>query len=954
VGSNPQALVAADVNGDGKVDLISANLGVATNNNSFGPLSYGTLTVLTNNGSGISTNTATFSTGVGPTALVAIDVNGDGRPDLIALNDINYTNRSVNVTNAAASLSILFNTSNFVNTVALQTAPGNTAITYGQTLGATGLSGGVATNEAGVTVNGTFTYNTATNSVPGAGTANFAVTFAATPPTDYQPITFNVSVTVNPLTAILTGARAYDGTAVATNKILSVSNKLAGDSVTVSAGSAVLAAATIGTNSITSLGSLALGGTKAADYTLSGAGGSVIITQAVPVVALASSQNPQFNGAAVSFTATLPAYASGTIQFLTNGVNFDLETITSGSATSVATASLPVGSNTITAAYSGDANDLATATSLNQLIDPFPLPVILNGTRVYDGTTIAAYGILSVANIVGSDNVTVSAGSAGLASATVGLNAITSNNSLALGGLNAANYTLSGLSGAVVITPLPVVLNGTRAYDGTSNAVYGVLSVANNVGGDIVTVSAGSVGLAAATVGTNAIISNAAIALGGLNGGNYTPSGVSGSVIITQAVPAIVLASSQNPQFNGAGVSFTATLPADATGSIQFLTNGVNFDLETITSGSATSVATASLPVGSNTISAAYSGDANYQASSSSLNQLIDSIPLPVILNGTRVYDGTTNAAYVILSVANSIGSDDVTVSAGSVGLTTANIGTNAITSTNGLSLGGLNAANYTLSGLSGTVVITALPVVLNGTRVYDGTSVATNNILSVTNNVVGDIVTVSAGSVGLAAANVGTNAIVSNNALALGGLNASNYTPSGVSGFVIITQAVNAIALTSSQNPSGFGVGVNFTATLPSFATGTIQFLANGVNFDSEGLTAGTVGSVFTATLPIGSNTIAAAYSGDANYVPATNYLGQVVIPPQFSAPVLGSAGLVLSGSFGTPFGTYYILSSTNLALPTSQWTPLLTNQFDLNGNYNFTNPFTPAPGVYFILEMP
>jgi hypothetical protein len=697
VSANPQALVAADINGDGKVDLISANLGVATNNNSFGPVSYGTLTVLANNGSGIFTNPATFSTGVGPTALVAMDVNSDGRPDLIALNNINYTNRSVNVTNSAASLSILFNTSNFVNTVVLQTAPSTTAITYGQTLAATGLSGGVATNEAGVAVNGTFAYNN-TNSIPGVVSTN-PVTFTPTPPTDYQPFTFNLSVTVNPLTAILTGTRAYDGTSVVANNILSVSNKLAGDNVTVSAGSAALAGATIGTNSITSLGNLVLGGTKAANYTLSGAGGAVIITPAVPVVTLASSQNPQFNGAGVSFTATLPVYATGTIQFLTNGVNFDLETITSGSAGSVATSLLPVGSNTITAAYSGDANDQASATSLSQLTDPFPLPVILNGTRVYDGTTNAVYGILSVANKVGSDNVTVSAGSVGLASAMAGMNSITSTNNLALGGLNAANYTLSGMSGAVGITPLPVVLTGTRAYDGTPDAVYGILLVTNNVGGDIVTVSAGSAGLAAA---------------------------------------------------------------------------------------------------------------------------------------------------------------------------------------------------------------------------------------------------------------NVGTNAITSNNGLALGGLNAANYTPTGVSGSVVITQAVNVIALTSSQNPSGYGVGVNFTATLPSFATGTIQFLTNGVNFDNESLTAGTAGSVTTASLRLGSNNIVAAYSGDANDVAVTNSFGQMVVPPQFNGIVLGSGGLMMSGSFGVPFGTYYILASTDMTLPVNQWTPVFTNQFDGGGNYNFTNPITPAPGVYFILEVP
>jgi hypothetical protein len=478
--------------------------------------------------------------------------------------------------------------------------------------------------------------------------------------------------------------------------------------------------------------------------------------------------------------------------------------------------------------------------------------------------------------------------------------------------------------------------------------------VSNKLAGDNVTVSAGSAALAVATIGTNSITSLGNLVLGGTKAANYTLSGAGGAVIITPAVPVVALASSQNPQFNGAGVSFTATLPVYATGTIQFLTNGVNFDLETITSGSAGSVATSLLPVGSNTITAAYSGDANDQASATNLSQLTDPFPLPVVLNGTRVYDGTTNAGYVILSVANKVGSDNVTVSAGSVGLASATVGMNSITSTYNLALGGLNAANYTLSGMSGAVGITPLPVVLTGTRAYDGTPDAVYGILLVTNNVGGDIVTVSAGSAGLAAANVGTNAITSNNGLALGGLNAANYTPTGVSGSVVITQAVNVIALTSSQNPSGYGVGVNFTGTLPSFATGTIQFLTNGVNFDNESLTAGTAGSVTMAALRLGSNNIVAAYSGDANDVAVTNSLGQMVVPPQFNGIVLGSGGLVMSGSFGVPFGTYYILASTDMTLPVNQWTPVFTNQFDGSGNYNFTNPITPASGVYFILEVP
>ena len=40
----------------------------------------------------------------------------------------------------------------------------------------------------------------------------------------------------------------------------------------------------------------------------------------------------------------------------------------------------------------------------------------------------------------------------------------------------------------------------------------------------------------------------------------------------------------------------------------------------------------------------------------------------------------------------------------------------------------------------------------------------------------------------------------------------------------------------------------------------------------------------------------------------------------------------------------TYRVLISTNLTLPLSNWVALLTNLFDTNGNFTFTNSISPS----------
>jgi hypothetical protein len=99
-----------------------------------------------------------------------------------------------------------------------------------------------------------------------------------------------------------------------------------------------------------------------------------------------------------------------------------------------------------------------------------------------------------------------------------------------------------------------------------------------------------------------------------------------------------------------------------------------------------------------------------------------------------------------------------------------------------------------------------------------------------------------------------------------------------------------STLALGSSENPSGFNDGVNFFAAItPANATGAVQFLTNGAAFDSETLLAGQAVSTNLSSLPRGTNVVTAIYSGDANDLPTTNLLLQIVTNhPPAAVPAL------------------------------------------------------------------
>ncbi len=67
----------------------------------------------------------------------------------------------------------------------------------------------------------------------------------------------------------------------------------------------------------------------------------------------------------------------------------------------------------------------------------------------------------------------------------------------------------------------------------------------------------------------------------------------------------------------------------------------------------------------------------------------------------------------------------------------------------------------------------------------------------------------------------------------------------------------------------------------------------------------------------------------------------GQILLlpPPVIQAANWNGGQLTIRGSGGKPAGSYEVLTSTNLALPLSNWMAAATNAFDVSGNFNATN---------------
>jgi Bacterial Ig-like domain (group 3)/FG-GAP-like repeat len=411
----------ADLNGDGKPDVISQSNGVP-----FGQGASGNhLNAVLNHGDGTFASPLAIDTAItlslGGDAVGLGDLNGDGKTDVV----LGYSHNNSDGNYVGAALGNGDGTFGAIQELLLDLPHSEPEPPYLQ-LGDFDLDGKidavVGTGELAL----------------GKGDGTFSL---STPLFPEQTLPSGIPVTYPVLEATLTsGAPPSFVYLDVSNNNNAVFTPIDSSSVTANV------ALSAGTHSLTAHYS----GDSNYAATVSPAV-TVEVAPAVTSTAVTSSANPSYAGVSVTFTATVSGLApgaAGTVTFSNGSTTLGTSTVANGSATYSTTFSA-AGNATITATYSGDANDGGSTGTLNQAVEA---PVAVS---VGSGTT----------------NLTVKAGQSGSTTLSVAGNA---------GFSGSINFSCTGLpaNATCSFSPASLSLSGTAAGTTTLTVATGPTATA--------------------------------------------------------------------------------------------------------------------------------------------------------------------------------------------------------------------------------------------------------------------------------------------------------------------------------------------------------------------------------------------------------------------------------------------------------------------------------------------
>ena len=665
------------------------------------------------------------------------------------------------------------------------------------------------------------------------------------------------------------------------------------------------------------------------------------IHQAATTATVTSNLNPAPFGQCVQLSGTVqPASgttkATGTVTFFDGTVSLGSGTVANNAVT-LSYCAFQGGAHAITANYSGDTNYLtSTSAALTETVNPVSSSITIASSQnpvAYGSTvTFTATVLPSISGGSATGSVTFFDGATSLESATVSGNSAQLSVSTLLGGTHSITAKYSGdgnftgsTSGALVET-VNTASTTTTLASSVNPSSYGqsvtlTASVQTPPGGSAtgtVTFLDGTTSLGTATIASN----TAQLTVPNLTAGSHSItskysgdgnlSGSTSAVLtetVNQATAATGVVSNLNPATFGQSVIFTATVQATGTGTptgtVTLMDGGTSIGSGSLSGGNAVEFTIATLTGGSHSITAVYSGDANFSGSTSTglaetVNPALTATTVATSANPASVGQAVTFSATVQPSTGTTASGNvsflDGTTVLGNVALasnaaqltvSTLAPGSHSITAVYG---GSANLAGSTSTALvemvnqaaTTTTVTSNLNPAPYGQAVTftiaiqpttSGNVTGTLNLLDGTTTI--GVTTLVAGqhnsaSFTLSGIQGGTHTITANYA------GDANYTGSTSAALTqTITQGTTAITVASSVNPAALGQTVTLTATIvPSVGSavgGSVTFYDGTTALGTASPTSN-VAQLSISSLAVGSHSISAKATGDANFSGSTS----------------------------------------------------------------------------------
>ncbi len=593
--------------------------------------------------------------------------------------------------------------------------------------------------------------------------------------------------------------------------------------------------------------------------------------------------SPSF-GTSVTFTVHLPTVGgvapTGTVTFSSGGAVLGTASLNGSGVATLSTTALPVGTDTVTASYAGDGNySNSTSNSVTENVAKASgysdVLTTSNANPAFGSSVNFTVTLGSVNNVFPTGTMTFTSNGTTLGTATLAKGVATLSTTALAVGSDAVQATFAGdgnfssstsntitetVSKAPVASDVLTTSNASPSFGSSVTFTDTLAAVGGNSPSGTVNFYAGSTLLGTGTLSANGVAtlttaslpvgtsSVTAVYAGDGNFNTATSNAVSESVS-KASIPSDVLTTSDPSPAFGSSVTFTDTLAAVngvyPTGNVSFLSGTKLLGTGTLSASGMATLTTASLPVGSSSITAVYAGDASFN-------------------------NATSNAITETVSKASGYG--------------------------NVLSTSDASPA----FGSSVTLTDTLAPV--NG--VYPTGSVTFYN--SSTALGTGSLNAAGVATLTTGALPVGTDSIT---AVFAGDGSFAGSTSNAITETVSKASGYGDVLTTSNANPA-FGSSVTLTNTLAAvngaYPTGTVNFMSGSTSLGTGTLSATGVATLTTSSLPAGTVTITAVYAGDASFAGATsNAITETVSKAPVDTDVLTSS---------TAYSTYgHAVSFTN-----------------------------------------